>query len=99
MTATDSEPRVPAAERRGTERRSGMERRLAIIPIVVERRRAMDRRAADRRLSGLTSRQQLSAALDLLARVAEEGELDEPGLRVLDGAVLRVRAALDRLDR
>jgi hypothetical protein len=58
-----------------------------------------DRRAGDRRLSALTPREQLSAALDLLSRVAEEGDLDEPGLRVLDGAVLRVRAALDRLDR
>ena len=70
-----------------------------MVPFPIERRQVVDRRAADRRLSALTPREQLATALDLLARVAEEGDLDEPGLRVLDGAVLRVRAALDRLDR
>jgi len=70
-----------------------------VVPFPIERRQVVDRRAADRRLSPLTPREQLATALDLLARVAEEGDLDEPGLRVLDGAVLRVRAALDRLDR
>lgn len=87
------------SERRGTDRRSGAERRMSVLAFPVERRRVADRRAADRRMSALTPREQLATALDLLARVAEEGELDEPGLRVLDGAVLRVRAALDRLDR
>lgn len=70
---------------------------MTVVPFPLERRRVADRRAADRRLTDLTPREQLAAALELLARVAEEGELDEPGLRVLDGAVLRVRAALDRL--
>jgi hypothetical protein len=88
-----------SAQPRGPDRRSGAERRLSVVPFPVERRRAVDRRAADRRLSTLTPREQLAAALDLLARVAEEGDLDEPGLRVLDGAVLRVRAALDHLPR
>jgi hypothetical protein len=87
------------SERRGPDRRSGAERRISVVPFPMERRRVADRRAADRRLSALTPREQLATALDLLARVAEEGELDEPGLRVLDGAVLRVRAALDRMDR
>jgi hypothetical protein len=86
-----------SAERRGTDRRSGSERRISVVPFPLERRRVADRRAADRRLTDLTPREQLAAALELLARVAEEGDLDEPGLRVLDGAVLRVRAALDRL--
>jgi hypothetical protein len=72
---------------------------MAVLPFPVERRQVLDRRAADRRLAGLTPREQLVAALDLLERVAEEGDLDEPGLRVLDGAVLRVRAALDRLSQ
>jgi hypothetical protein len=70
---------------------------MAVLPFPVERRQVLDRRAADRRLSSLAPREQLAVALDLLERVAEEGGLDEPGLRVLDGAVLRVRAALDRL--
>jgi hypothetical protein len=86
-----------STERRGTDRRSGSERRISVVPFPLERRRVADRRAADRRLTDLTPREQLAAALELLARVAEEGDLDEPGLRVLDGAVLRVRAALDRL--
>jgi hypothetical protein len=88
-----------STNRRGTDRRSGAERRLTVLPFAVERRRVADRRAADRRLSALTPREQLATALDLLARVAEEGDLDEPGLRVLDGAVLRVRAALEHLPR
>lgn len=70
-----------------------------MVPFPIERRHVLDRRAADRRVSGLTPKEQLAEALDLLARVAEEGDLDESGLRVLDGAVLRVRAALDRLAR
>lgn len=72
---------------------------MSVLPFPVERRQVLDRRAGDRRLSSLTPREQLSAALDLLERVAEEGDLDEPGLRVLDGAVLRVRAALDRMSQ
>jgi hypothetical protein len=88
-----------STDRRGTDRRSGPDRRVTVVPFPLERRRVADRRAADRRLSALTPREQLATALDLLARVAEEGDLDEPGLRVLDGAVLRVRAALEHLPR
>lgn len=96
---TRSEPDPPALRpMRGPDRRSGAERRVAVLPFPVERRRVADRRAADRRVTGQSPRAQLAAALELLARVAEEGDLDDVGLRVLDGAVLRVRAALDRLD-
>jgi hypothetical protein len=86
----------PSGDRRFTDRRTGIERRMAALPVNIERRR-QDRRLAERRFAGLSPGEQLSTALDLLGHVAEGGSLDDTSLRVLDGAVLRVRAALDRL--
>jgi hypothetical protein len=84
-------------QRRG-ERRSGAERRMVALPLRLDRRRGPQRRSGvDRRVTSFTPAEQLEIALELLAQVAEARVLDDVGLRQIDGAVLRVRAALERI--
>jgi hypothetical protein len=98
-TVISSEPtdRTISDERRG-ERRSGVERRALVLPFRLERRHEFERRSgADRRIASFTPGEQLQMALELLAQVAEARVMDDDGLRQLDGAILRVRAALERI--
>jgi hypothetical protein len=87
-----------APDQRRGERRSGAERCLAVLPFRLDQRAGADRRSgADRRIASLTPGDQLQLALELLAQVAEAHVMDDDGLRQLDGAILRVRAALERI--
>lgn len=86
-------------ERRRVERRGGDERRVAVLPFPGERRTGRDRRlGVDRRVADLDPRDQLHTALELLFEVVERSGLDDLALQQLDGAILRVRVALDRLE-
>jgi hypothetical protein len=93
-TVISSQPsdRTTPDKRRG-ERRSGAERRALVLPLRAERRSGTDRRVAS-----FTPGEQLQMALELLAQVADAHVMDDHGLRQLDGAILRVRAALDRIE-
>jgi hypothetical protein len=91
-------PTDPTPDQRRGERRSGAERRAVALPFRLDRRRARKRRSGvDRRVTSLSPPEQLQMALELLAQVAEARVLDDAGLRQLDGAILRVRAALERI--
>ena len=90
------------AERGGGERRSEtkvefpVERRSG-----AERRQIGDRRSAvERRLSLQSAVDQIHGALKLLTLVAESeaGRLNEEQRRELEGAMLRLRFALERLE-
>ena len=91
-------PTEPAPDQRQGERRSGAERRVVALPFRLDRRRGAQRRSgADRRTTGASPGQQLQMALELLAQVADARIMDDAGLRQLDGAILRVRVALERI--
>jgi hypothetical protein len=105
--------RRSGVERRNAERRergpqwTGQERMLILVD--VERRSGTDGRdnaergVSGERRSGVERRGQtvgehLRNALELIARVAESGGLDDEFRRDLDTAVVRLRLALDRLE-
>jgi hypothetical protein len=91
-------PTDPGPDNRRGERRSGADRRVVALPLRLDRRRDPERRSGvDRRVTSFTPTEQLQIALELLAEVAEARVLDDAGLRQLDGAILRVRVALDRI--
>lgn len=78
------------------DRRSGLERRVDVIPFPVERRKADDRRnGMDRRGAALRTRDHLRVALEHLVRAAEDATLDDETLRKVDGALVRIWAALE----
>ena len=79
-----TEAHVPVERRSGTERRQIGERRSAI----------------ERRLSLQSAADQIHGALKLLTLVAESeaGRLNEEQRRELEGAMLRLRFALERLE-
>ena len=86
----------------GGERRSETE---VDVPVDrrsgAERRKIGDRRSAvERRLSLQSAMDQIHGALKLLTLVAESepGRLNEEQRRELEGAMLRLRFALERLD-
>jgi hypothetical protein len=96
ISSQPTDPTTPD-QRRG-ERRSGAERRVVALPLRVDHRGGLERRSGtDRRATGASPGQQLQMALELLAQVAEARIMDDAGLRQLDGAILRVRAALERI--
>ncbi|MDH3495367.1 MAG: hypothetical protein OER21_01205 [Gemmatimonadota bacterium] len=98
MKSSESD-RPLALDRRRTDRRAHTERRVAVLPFPGERRGARDRRlGVDRRVADLDPRDQLHTALELLFEVVERSGLDDIALQQLDGAILRVRVALDRLE-
>ncbi len=96
---TSSYPTDPAIpDQRQGERRSGAERRVVALALRVDHRRGSQRRSGgDRRAGGASPGQQLQMALELLAQVADARIMDDAGLRQIDGAILRVRAALERI--
>lgn len=92
-------------DRRSTDRRSAERRAKANGMALVhgERRSGMDRRSSDRRGSPerrvplQTPADHVRWAIDLVARVAESGEMGDAELRALDAAIVRLRFALERL--
>jgi hypothetical protein len=78
------------------ERRTGTDRRVAVIPFPVERRRGADRRnGADRRGGRLSTADHLRVALEHLVHAAEDTSLEDETLRRVDGALIRIWAALE----
>jgi len=86
----------PVPDQTPGDRRSGVERRVSVIPFPTERRRAADRRTgADRRAGDLDSRDHLRVALEHVVRAAEDTELDDETLRRVDNVLLRLWALLE----
>jgi len=86
----------PVPDRTPGDRRSGVDRRVNVLPFPTERRRAGDRRnGADRRAPGLDSRDHLRIALEHVVQAAEDTELDDETLRRVDNVLLRLWALLE----
>jgi hypothetical protein len=87
--------RAEQAEEAGSERRSETK-----VEVPVERRSGERRSAIERRLSLQSAVDQIHGALKLLTLVAESeaGRLNEEQRRELEGAMLRLRFALERLE-
>lgn len=77
------------------DRRSGVDRRVAVLPFPTERRRADRRTGGDRRAIGLRTFDHLQLALDHLVRAAEDSTLDDETLRRIDNVLLRLWALLE----
>lgn len=90
---------APKFERRDTDRRSDADRRLQAVPVAVERRKSDRRMANERRLAMQSAAGQLQIALGLLTQIAEAGALNDELRRSLDTATLRLRFALERMER
>ena len=95
------ERRLLPDRRRGLDRRAG-ERRRPGAPVESERRLEINRRQGGERRSGSDRRtsvgELLRNVLRLLADVADSGSLNDEVRRDLDGAVFRLRFALDTLE-
>ncbi|MGH7537313.1 MAG: hypothetical protein ACREMF_01645 [Gemmatimonadales bacterium] len=90
---------LPDERRLTSERRNALDRRMSLDGGVEERRQPGDRRSGiERRLSILSASDQIHGALRLLTRVIESGAANEQERRSLEGAMLRLRFALDRLE-
>jgi hypothetical protein len=113
VDSDDLDRRHAPDRRTGHDRRSGTDRRGAeprpedapLLYVGPDRRSGSDRRqqrdrrgGTDRRATG-SPREQISRALDLVAYVAESSDLPDEDRRALDGAILRLRFALARLDQ
>ena len=86
-------------DRRSSDRRLN-DRRISDRSLTVhsERRSGVDRRGSpERRVPLQTPADHVQWAIDLVARVAESGEMGDAELRALDAAIVRLRFALDRL--
>jgi hypothetical protein len=89
----------PLPDQRPGERRAGQDRRIAVIPFPVERRRAADRRSgADRRGASLRTSDHLRGALAHLMSAAEDATLDDEVLRRLDNVLVRLWALLEEIE-
>ncbi|HYT82706.1 MAG TPA: hypothetical protein VEK86_04600 [Gemmatimonadales bacterium] len=96
MTAPKFDRRKLADRRSPSERRSDAEQRVEDQ----EERRLSERRSRDeRRLDRQSAAAQMEAALALLVQVAESDTLGDEHLRLLDSAVLRLRFALEQMER
>ena len=72
----------------------------APVPEAPVDRRLVDRRSGqERRLSILSAEDQIDDALRLLTGVVETGSLHDEERRSLEAAMVRLRFALDRLER
>ena len=90
---------APKFERRDSDRRSGADRRAELVPVAVERRKSDRRAEIERRLAMQSAAGQLQIALGLLLQIAEAGALNDELRRSLDTATLRLRFALQRMER
>ena len=90
---------APDLKRRDSDRRSDADRRLSAAPVAVERRKSDRRIASERRLALQSAAGQLQIALGILTQIAEAGALNDELRRSLDTATLRLRFALERMER
>jgi len=90
---------APKFERRDADRRSGADQRRESLPVAVERRKSDRRMASERRLALQSAAGQLQIALGLLMQIAETGALNDELRRSLDTATMRLRFALERMER
>ena len=90
---------APKVLRRDSDRRSGADQRTEILPVAVERRKSDRRMESERRLALQSAAGQLQIALGLLTQIAEAGALNDDLRRALDTATLRLRFALERMER
>jgi hypothetical protein len=85
----------PVSDQTPGDRRSGVERRVAVLPFPTERRKGNRRNGGDRRTADLGSRDHLRVALEHVVRAAEDGDLDDETLRRVDNVLLRLWALLE----
>lgn len=99
--STDAPMSAREKERRETpDRRRGAERRAESVSVPVERRSGHDRRSGlERRLASDRPADQLRAALALLTRVVESGQLGADQMRVVEAAMLRLRFAVEQIEQ
>lgn len=90
---------APKFERRDTDRRSGEDTRVDQVPVAVDRRKSDRRQGIERRLAMQSSAGQLQIAIGLLMQIAEAGALNDELRRSLDTAMMRLRFALERMER
>ena len=90
---------APKFERRDSDRRNGVAQRVESLPVVGERRKSDRRAAIERRLALQSAAGQLQIALGLLMQIADAGSLNDELRRSLDTATLRLRFALERMER
>lgn len=90
---------APKFERSNTDRRSGEDKRVEHIPVTVDRRRSDRRQGIERRLALQSAAGQVQIAIGLLMRIAEAGALNDDLRRALDTAMMRLRFALERMER
>jgi hypothetical protein len=89
---------APKLERRDSDRRSA-DQRVESVPVAVDRRKSDRRVANERRLALQSAAGQLQIALGLLMQIADTGTLNDELRRALDTATLRLRFALERMER
>lgn len=90
---------APGFKRRDSDRRSGADTRVQQVPVEVERRKSDRRQGIERRLAMQSAAGQLQIAIGLLLQIADEGALNDELRRKLDTATLRVRFAVERMER
>ncbi|HEV8264954.1 MAG TPA: hypothetical protein VGQ06_08370 [Gemmatimonadales bacterium] len=95
MTAPELDRRDSADRRSEGDRRRGAEE----LRREGERRKSERRVGIERRLALQSSAGQMQIALGLLARTAEAGTLTDEQRRLLDTAMLRLRFAIERIER
>jgi hypothetical protein len=92
---------MPNERRRTLERRTLLDRRSGIPrdQSAPDRRWSVERRSGqERRLSILSAEDQIRDALRLMTHIVEAGHAIEEDRRTLEGAMVRLRFALDRLE-
>jgi hypothetical protein len=90
---------VPKVDRRDSDRRSGEDQRVALVPVSEERRTSDRRQGIERRLALQSAAGQLQIAIDLLMQLTDSASLTDDERRWLDTAMLRLRFALERMER
>lgn len=88
---------APKVNRRDSDRRSGEDKRVELVPVTVERRKSDRRLGIERRLALQSAAGQLQAAMGLLLQVADSAALTDDERRLLETAVLRLRFAVERM--
>lgn len=90
---------APKLDRRDADRRSEADQRAELVPVEAERRKSDRRQGIERRLALQSAAGQVQIAIGLLLQVAEAGALNDELRRALDTAMLRLRFALERMER
>jgi hypothetical protein len=93
---------APHERRRRLDRRTALDRRAGVVrpePPTGERRINGNRRSGtERRLAMLSAGDQIREALRLLTQLVERDSAMDEERRTLEGAMVRLRFALDRLE-